>query len=148
MCKDTKGKPKLGLIPGSVLEAMATVREFGIKKYGDDLNWMSVPAHEFLHATARHLYKHFDGQVLDKESGLPHLHHALTSLALAIAVDKMEQEAFDDYLRDLESGALIDPESDEVMVCDIHPTHFPTQEMVGKCLHKELMQEPDYGSDT
>ena len=92
--KDTKGKPKLRLIPKAAMEAMARVREYGVEKYGDDDGWLSVDPTEFVDAALRHLYKHLDGQDIDTESGLPHLDHALTSLSLAVATTDLEDRGF------------------------------------------------------
>jgi hypothetical protein len=84
--KDTKGKPKLSLIPYTALEQIAKVREFGVNKYGDDTCWKDVPEKEFLEATLRHVYKYLNGNDTDEESGLSHLAHAATSLTLAMAL--------------------------------------------------------------
>lgn len=86
--KDTKGKPKLRYVPYDALVAIANVREFGIAKYKDDQGWRVVPADDFAEASLRHIHKYFNGQILDPESGLGHLEHALCSLALAVAVLK------------------------------------------------------------
>ena len=89
--KDTIGKPKLRYIPYDALVAIANVREFGIAKYKDDLGWKEVPADDFAEASLRHIYKYFKGELVDPESGLNHLDHALCSLALAVAVTKLQK---------------------------------------------------------
>lgn len=81
--KDLAGKPKLQLLKLHTLAGIARVREFGINKYGNDDLWMDTDPDEYLGASLRHIYKHLSGESLDPESGLPHIHHALTSLMLA-----------------------------------------------------------------
>ena len=88
--KDTKGKAKLRLVPYDALVAIAEVREFGIKKYKDDHGWKGVDTLDFQEAAMRHLGKALAGQEIDEESGLPHIYHALTSLAMAVAVNNFK----------------------------------------------------------
>ena len=89
--KDVKGKDRLRLIPYQALVKVSKVREFGIAKYGgDDTGWKTVDKDDFAEAALRHIYKYFDGEELDDESGLHHLHHAACSLILAIAVKDKE----------------------------------------------------------
>jgi len=88
--KDTKGKAKLRFIPYESLVAISNVREFGIKKYKDDQGWKTVSRDDFAEAALRHIHKYFNGQLLDDESELPHLHHALCSLALAVSVQEQQ----------------------------------------------------------
>jgi hypothetical protein len=92
--KDTKGKPDLSLIPYAALVAIANIRTFGNKKYGSPSGWYNsgVDYKEFVSAAMRHIARHNDavlygnGKEEDSESGLKHLDHAITSLALAIAL--------------------------------------------------------------
>tara|TARA_Y100000310_G_scaffold344706_1_gene458920 strand:- start:3400 stop:3834 length:435 start_codon:yes stop_codon:yes gene_type:complete len=113
MTKDTKGKAKLRYIPYSALVAIAEVREYGIKKYNGD-NYHGVDPEDFVEAAARHIHKWMDGTDLDDESGLDHLHHAITSLALAIENRKVERyvdrhlsiDAMEDELNDTTLRAL------------------------------------------
>lgn len=93
MHKDTKGKPKLRYVPYAALVSIAKVREFGIAKYKDDTGWRTVDQDDFIEAALRHIGKYFDGETHDDESGLHHIDHAVTSLALAIGVrDEKLQE--------------------------------------------------------
>ncbi len=85
--KDVQGKAKLDLIPYKALVKVAEVREYGIKKYKDDQGWKSVAQKDFAVATLRHIYKWINGEQLDDESGLHHLHHAACSIMLAIGQD-------------------------------------------------------------
>lgn len=85
MEKDTKGKLRLNLIPPKSLEAIARVREFGVSKYPSEWGWKtSVPKEALIEATKRHLLRMDMGEDTDPESGLPHIYHALCSLAMAV----------------------------------------------------------------
>lgn len=120
MKKDTKGKPKLGLIPYDALAEIAKVREFGIEKYKDDEGWRGVSITDFLDAALRHIYKYndIDRSELDEESGLSHLAHAATSLILALAVekgiDRKLGEECEHLIKEVEAGRMkivpLDPE--------------------------------------
>ncbi len=90
--KDTNGKDKLRYIPYSALKSIAKVREYGIMKYKDDQGWRQVPEIEFTEAAMRHVGKALSGEDIDSESGLPHLDHAICSLALAIAVRESKND--------------------------------------------------------
>lgn len=85
--KDLTGsaKPPLGLIPGSVLIYIAVALANGAKKYGP-FNWRSSKIQEvyYIDAAMRHLVQYLDGQDLDPDSGLPHLAHAMASLAVLV----------------------------------------------------------------
>lgn len=74
------GKNQVGLmIEGfpRALEAVAEVTTYGAKKYTPN-GWKSVPDAEkrYTDAMYRHLLKFSAGEIIDKESGLPHLAHA------------------------------------------------------------------------
>ena len=91
--KDTKGKLRFDLIPYEGLVAMAKVREFGVQKYKEPWGWCGVKSDDFVTAAARHIMKHLDPKQsdFDDESGLPHIAHAITSLAMALAVDDYDK---------------------------------------------------------
>ena len=40
--KDDEGKLKVSLCPTGIIRAVARVREFGVRKYGDKDNWKQV----------------------------------------------------------------------------------------------------------
>ena len=82
MIKDTKGKARLELLKRHTLIGIAKVREFGINKYQNDVDWQHTPEHAYLGAALRHIYAAIDGEELDPESGLPHIDHAMASLML------------------------------------------------------------------
>ncbi len=86
--KDTKGKAKLGLIPLFSKEQVAFVREYGCRKYNDEVgdSYFDVSIGDFLDAAERHIGKYRTGRTVDEESGLSHLAHAATSLLLAVDI--------------------------------------------------------------
>jgi len=82
--KDTKGKPKLSLVPlFPISKAIWEVRKYGNNKYpnGGPDNWKTVPKEEYKEAITRHTIKWSDGEWLDEESGLPHIYHIACNVA-------------------------------------------------------------------
>lgn len=82
--KFDNGKPRMGLIPRSALEAEATVLGFGAEKYGiynwrSGMDWMRL-----VDAALRHIYAFADGETYDPESGEHHLAHARCCLGFLI----------------------------------------------------------------
>lgn len=92
--KDATNKDDLSLVPYAAMAAIARVREFGNNKYKDPAKWYQFDEGlpKFVTAAQRHIAKHQDavlygnGSVIDDESGLAHLDHAICTLALAIAL--------------------------------------------------------------
>ena len=91
--KDTKGKPRLSLLPRLGLLGAVRAREYGIEKYKEDGGWQGVEPQDFIDAAIRHLLKYSDGlrgyaggHPNDEESGLSHMDHATASVILASAV--------------------------------------------------------------
>ncbi len=83
--KFDSGKLKYSLIPTSSTRALASVLTFGANKYEAN-NWKHVPnaKERYLDAAMRHLEAYRSGEILDKESELPHLHHLFTNIAFLI----------------------------------------------------------------
>jgi len=78
-------KPRLDLIPAEALVGMGEVLGFGAEKY-DAHNWRKGIDHSRLFAAAqRHLWQYWNGDTLDDESGLNHLKHAMTNIAMMLA---------------------------------------------------------------
>lgn len=79
------GKVKYSLVPPLAHEAHAKVVTFGAFKYAPD-NWRYVPDAElrYLNAAFRHIHSHNRGHIIDPESGLPHLAHAIASLSFTL----------------------------------------------------------------
>lgn len=80
--KADAGKPKLTLVPRKILTAIARVREYGCKKYGDPENWRQVDKQRYRDAAFRHFIAYLDDPTgTDEESGLPHLSHLACNIA-------------------------------------------------------------------
>ena len=72
-----KDKPKWGLVHYQSLVPMIRVLEKGAEKYAA-FNWQKGLDHtEILECLQRHLASLMDGEVNDKETGLPHIGHIL-----------------------------------------------------------------------
>ena len=81
-------KLRYDLIPTSTIKALAQVLTYGAKKYKPN-NWQNVDdLDRYVAALFRHIEAWRDGEKLDKESGLPHLAHALTNVAFLLHLDK------------------------------------------------------------
>ncbi len=80
--KADAGKLRYTLIPPAALDGIATVREYGCRKYGSPDNWRQVEAQREFDAAVRHIRAMWDDlKATDTESGLLHIDHALTDLA-------------------------------------------------------------------
>ena len=76
------GKLQYHLIPPETLKALAEVLTFGAQKYAPN-NWQLVENGEtrYLDALMRHLEAYRSGELIDNDSGCPHLSHVLTNAA-------------------------------------------------------------------
>ena len=96
ICKDVKlaagispkhdaGKLMYSLIPPVATKALAEVLTFGAQKYAPN-SWQGVEDGErrYLDALMRHLEAYRSGEVIDDDSGLSHLKHAITNLAFLL----------------------------------------------------------------
>ena len=87
--KHDTGKPKIGLVPPAILEAVAHVRMFGVEKYKDPENWRVVDREQYEHALLRHLCEWMrDKSSVDVESGLPHLWHVACNVAFILEMER------------------------------------------------------------
>ena len=93
MGKWDKGKIRYELVPLSAIEALGKVLTFGATRYGDE-TWRRLPKanDRYYAATLRHLFAYRNGEYLDKDSGMPHLFHALTNIAFLIELKLSEQK--------------------------------------------------------
>jgi len=84
------GKLEYGLLPPFALEAVVEVLTFGAQKYDRD-NWQVVPEakRRYFDAIHRHLWAWKRGEILDLESGKPHLAHAMCDLMFLYEHDIM-----------------------------------------------------------
>ncbi len=87
------GKPRLSLVPPSLIEAVGIIRTYGTVKYNNDPDgWRKVEPDRYVDAMMRHLVEYLkDRQSVDKESGYPHLWHLACNVAFLIEMQKMEE---------------------------------------------------------
>lgn len=70
----------MNLIPAIAIVELSKVLTFGAEKYGDN-NWSKGIEHSRLFAASlRHLYAYKGGELLDPETGISHVSHALCNL--------------------------------------------------------------------
>lgn len=82
------GKPELTLVPREIIRAIAKVRMYGTKKYGDPENWKRVEPQRYRDALYRHWLSYLDDpNGVDEESGLPHLWHLACNAAFLIEME-------------------------------------------------------------
>lgn len=79
--KHDSEKVRWDLIDLKTVGVIASVLTYGAKKYAPD-SWQTIPDGEkrYFGALMRHLEAYQSGEILDDESGLPHIHHALCNL--------------------------------------------------------------------
>ena len=90
--KYDSNKPRFSLLPLDEVWDVVEVLEYGAKKYADD-NWKYVAIEDesnnrYFDAALRHLTAWKKGEILDPESGLSHLSHAICSLLFQAWKDK------------------------------------------------------------
>ena len=80
-------KLRIDLVPPSAIRAMAEVLTFGARKYKAN-NWRNCEdINRYKAAYLRHDLAWREGEIHDKESGMPHLWHMMTNLAFFIELD-------------------------------------------------------------
>lgn len=81
--RDNEGKPQYSLLSLEALEPCVRVLEYGCKKYAR-ANWKKgQKMSSLMDSTIRHLSKILEGELVDEESGLSHLGHAMCNLMFA-----------------------------------------------------------------
>lgn len=79
--KQDNGKLDPTLVPTAGIWAIAAIRQFGLTKYKDPLNYRTVAPERLRAAAYRHFLKYItEPKRLDEESGYPHLWHCVTNL--------------------------------------------------------------------
>lgn len=73
--KYDQGKPRMDLLDAAALEGLAKVLTFGANKYAAD-NWRAgIQYSRLISSLLRHLAAIQRGELIDPESGLPHIDH-------------------------------------------------------------------------
>jgi hypothetical protein len=82
------GNPRWDLVPSGSFARTVDVLTFGAKKYGPN-SWQKVkePEARYYAAAMRHLESWRTGEILDKESGIPHLAHVMCNMAFLMHFD-------------------------------------------------------------
>lgn len=94
--KFNSGKPRMSLIPGVAMRAVAMVYNYGEKKYAA-WNWSKgLTFSELIDATERHISYFKDGENLDRESNLHHLAHAVFGLLCILYFMSIGRHDLDD----------------------------------------------------
>lgn len=89
------GKPRWSLMPWTEMEEVVRVMTAGAKKYSD-FNWQQTIMEpggkdRYFSAAIRHLTAWKRGERLDRETGLPHLAHAICCLLFMGWADNKER---------------------------------------------------------
>jgi hypothetical protein len=95
--KKDQGKPPLKFLTKAFLFGVASAHMFGAKKYGD---WNFRKGLEYTRLTdsaMRHLIAFLDGEDLDPESGLPHVHLAGANINMLCDMIENKPELDDRY---------------------------------------------------
>lgn len=86
--KADAGKAEIRLVPMEIVWAIAWIRMYGNRKYGDPENWKLVEPERYRDALMRHLLAYIsDPKSVDEESGYPHLWHAACNMAFLMHFD-------------------------------------------------------------
>ena len=89
--KADKGKLELSLVNPQLVKAVAEVRMYGTKKYGDSENWRKVEPKRYVDALYRHLLAYIEGNEVDEESGLSHLSHMACNISFLLDEDYLKE---------------------------------------------------------
>ena len=90
--KFDEDKPMWDLLPYKQVSQVVDVLTFGASKYSID-GWKTVPnaRSRYFAATMRHLAAWWEGEKLDKESGIHHLAHAACCIIFLMWNDDKEK---------------------------------------------------------
>ena len=113
--RHNQGKPQYSLLDLTALEPCARVLEFGAKKYARD-NWKKgMPVTKILDSLLRHIAALRSGELIDPESGLPHIGHIQCN-ALFLGNPKNEQDVtLDITICDLKNNLNMSTATKEIL---------------------------------
>ena len=87
--KADAGKLRISLVPTEIIRAIARVREYGVKKYGEKESWKKVELERYKDALLRHTLAFMDDEnSVDEESGLRHIEHMACNTAFILELLK------------------------------------------------------------
>lgn len=94
--KNDDQKNRLELVPPSLVLAVGRVLTYGAVKYAPE-NWRLVDngIQRYRGALLRHLMAYLAGNLVDDESGLPHLWHVAANAAFLIELEACEKNGGD-----------------------------------------------------
>lgn len=95
--KADSSKPTYHLLPIDLLSDVNKVLEFGARKYGVN-NWRKTNGYLYsrcYNALLRHMFAWWNGEDLDKETGISHLAHAMCNLIFLTYHHKYNKTADD-----------------------------------------------------
>lgn len=113
--KKDNGKPRLDLVPLEILEPLARVREFAVKKYGQDgiEAWREISDDRLFAALLRHLVTYQKNHnALDEESGLPAIYHVAINAAF-LAIKTAEKKLMEEVVRETKKAFWMDENESE-----------------------------------
>jgi hypothetical protein len=101
--RNDAGKLRLDLLPNDALRSVAEVLTHGIKKYAER-NWeRGMQWSKVYGPLLRHLNAWAEGEVIDRESGQPHMAHVACNALFLLTYELRGMRQFEDiepYLRD------------------------------------------------
>lgn len=141
--KKDNDKPQLNLVPLEILEPLARVREFAVKKYGKDgiEAWREISDDRLLAALLRHTVAYQkDPNALDQESGLPAIYHvAINAAFLAIKAAERElmanvaEETKDFVYGEINNYDDLPPEHQKAVDIFLKSKGIKNRETFGRC---------------
>jgi Domain of unknown function (DUF5664) len=95
--KDDAGKPRWDLLPDAAMASVVDVLTFGAGKY-EPWGWKKVdqPFWRYLRAALGHVMAYKRGERFDRESGLPHLAHAVCCCLFLLELEAMAADPRED----------------------------------------------------
>lgn len=105
--KYDKDKVRMDLVPLSAVENIANVLTMGANKYGENC-WQDLPDFwkRYKAALLRHLTAIDKGELIDPESGLPHIDHVLCN-AMFMSWGHHHGKAISINEKDIDNGTEI-----------------------------------------
>ena len=98
--KFNKDKLRYELIELETIDGLAKVLTYGAKKYKAN-NWKNCKDQKvWIGAFFRHFQAWRNGEIIDPESGLPHLYHAITNLSFMIYLDSFNTKVVENGNKD------------------------------------------------